>query len=46
MELSFDEIVRYYGFIDKEKVIVYAKEIFENNIENLLKKCRNFIFKF
>ena len=38
MGLSFDEIVeRYYGYIDKEKAIAYAKEAFEKNIENLLK---------
>lgn len=36
MGLSFDEIVeRYYGYIDKEKAIAYAKEAFEKNIENL-----------
>ena len=32
MGLSFDEIVeRYYGYIDKEKAIAYAKEAFEKN---------------
>lgn len=38
MGLSFEKIVeRYYGYIDKEKAIAYAKEAFNINIENLLK---------
>lgn len=38
MGLSFDEIVeRYYGYIDKYKATIYAKEAFNNNISNLLK---------
>lgn len=38
MGLSFDAIVeRYYGYIDKEKATIYAKEAFNTNVENLLK---------
>ena len=38
MGLSFDAIVEiYYGYISKEKAIAYAREAFDNNIENLLK---------
>lgn len=38
MGLSFDDIVEiYYGYINKEKATIYAKEAFDNNIKNLLK---------
>lgn len=38
MGLPFDEIVKkYYGYLEKEKAIIYAKEAFETNIRNLLK---------
>lgn len=38
MGLPFDTIVeKYYGYINKDKAIIYAKEAFEYNIQNLLK---------
>ena len=37
MGLPFEEIVkRYYGYIDKDKAVIYAKEAFDNNVNNLL----------
>lgn len=37
MGLPFDTIVeRYYGYIDKDRATVIAREAFENNIKNLL----------
>lgn len=38
MGKSFDEIVdNYYGYIEKEKAILIAKEAFEENVKNLMK---------
>ena len=38
MGLPFDAIVeKYYGYIEKGKATLYAKEAFDKNIENLLK---------
>lgn len=37
MGLPFDEIVNiYYGYLEKNKAVRYAKEAFNKNIENLL----------
>ena len=37
MGLSFDDIVNiYYGYLPKDKAIMYAKEAFQANIDNLL----------
>ena len=38
MGKSFNEIVdNYYGYIEKEKAILIAKEAFEENVKNLMK---------
>ncbi len=38
MGLPFDDIVNiYYGYLPKDKAIIYAKEAFQANIDNLLK---------
>lgn len=38
MGKPFDEIVNnYYGYIEREKAIIIAKEAFEENIKNLMK---------
>ena len=38
MGLPFDDIVNiYYGYLPKNKAIMYAKEAFQANIDNLLK---------
>jgi len=39
MGKDFEEIMKiYYGYLPEEKAIVYAKEAFNKNIENLLKE--------
>ncbi len=38
MGLPFDDIVNiYYGYLPKNKAIIYAKEAFQANVDNLLK---------
>ncbi len=39
MGKSFDEIVKiYYNYLPEQKAVIYAKEAFNKNIENLLEK--------
>ena len=40
MGLPFDDIVNiYYGYLNKDKAVQYAKEAFDRNVKNLMTNC-------